>query len=163
LELLNEIGLDIDNYFFACLLVTCCLLCKVAMIFNLHNSQQAHTVLKDLWPKIKETLQAGKQLRLEVKKATRSTDQNDMFHALIDKVYKAMKGAGSEWLADDWKRLLIDQWANETGRKIGKIAPSLDGQRVVQLGLQSHKFTKEEGSEFIEWLLCWMAEKGIET
>ncbi len=133
------------------------------MIVNLHNSEQAHIVLKNLWPKIKETLQAGKQLRLEVKKATRSTDQNDMFHALIDQVAKAMKDAGSEWSADDWKRLLIDQWANETGRKLGKIAPSLDGQRVVQLGLQSHKFTKEEGSEFIEWLLCWMADKGIET
>jgi hypothetical protein len=133
------------------------------MIISLHNPQQAHTVLKDLWPKIKETLQAGKQLRLEVKKATRSTDQNDMFHALIDMVAKQMKLAGSEWTAEDWKRLLIDAWANETGRKIGKIAPSLDGQRVVQLGLQSHKFTKEEGSEFIEWLLAWMADKGIET
>jgi hypothetical protein len=48
-------------------------------------------------------------------------------------------------------------------RKIGKVAPSLDGERVVQLGLQSHKFTVEEGSEFIEWLLAWMADKGIET
>ena len=132
------------------------------MIFTLHNSQQAHTVIKDLWPKIKDNLEAGKQLRLEIKKATRSTDQNDMFHALIDQVAKAMKGAGSDWSSDDWKRLLIDQWANETGRKLGKVAPSLDGQRVVQLGLQSHKFTVEEGSEFIEWLLCWMAEKGIE-
>ena len=133
------------------------------MIFTLHNSQQAHIVLKDLWPKIKETLQAGKQLRLEVKKATRSNQQNDLFHALIDKIYKAMKVVGSAWSADDWKRLLIDQWAHETGRKIGKVAPSLDGERVVQLGLQSHKFTVEEGSEFIEWLMAWMAEKGIET
>jgi hypothetical protein len=133
------------------------------MIFTLQNSEQAHIVLKDLWPKIKETLQAGKQLRLEVKKATRSNQQNDMFHALIDKIYKAMKVVGSAWSADDWKRLLIDQWAHETGRKIGKVAPSLDGERVVQLGLQSHKFTVEEGSEFIEWLMAWMAEKGIET
>lgn len=133
------------------------------MIFTLHNSQQAHTVLKDLWPKIKETLQAGKQLRLEVKKTNRSNEQNDMFHALIDKIYKAMKVIGSAWSADDWKRLLIDQWAHETGRKIGKVAPSLDGERVVQLGLQSHKFTVEEGSEFIEWLMAWMADKGIEA
>jgi len=152
-----------DFVYFVGVLGANCFVCEVTMIFTLHNSQQAHTVLKDLWPKIKETLQAGKQLRLEVKKATRSTDQNDMFHALIDKVYKAMKLAGSTWVADDWKRLLIDQWAHETGRKIGKVAPSLDGERVVQLGLQSHKFTVEEGSEFIEWLLCWMAEKGIET
>jgi len=64
---------------------------------------------------------------------------------------------------NEGKRQSAIQWANETGRKLGKIAPSLDGQRVVQLGLQSHKFTKEEGSEFIEWLLCWMADKGIET
>ena len=135
----------------------------ICMIINLHNAQQAHTVLKDLWPKIKENLQAGKQLRLEIKKATRTTDQNDMFHALIDQVAKAMKAVGSEWSPEDWKRLLIDQWANETGRKISKVAPSLDGQRVVQLGLQSHKFTKEEGSEFIEWLLAWMADKGIEA
>jgi len=32
----------------------------------------------------------------------------------------------------------------------------------VQLGLQSRKFTREQGSEFIEWLLAWAAEKGIE-
>lgn len=133
------------------------------MIIRLNNPQQAHSALKDLWVKIKENLQAGHELRLEVKKATRSTDQNDMFHALIDKISKEMRAVGSEWTAEDWKRLLIDAWANETNRKIGKIAPSLDGQRVVQLGLQSHKFTKEEGSEFIEWLLAWMADKGIQA
>jgi hypothetical protein len=133
------------------------------MIFTLHDSQQAHTVLKDLWPKIKETLQAGNQLRLEIKKAKRSTDQNALFHALFNKISLEMAKVGSKWVADDWKRLLIDQWAHETDRKIGKVAPSLDGERVVQLGLQSHKFTKEEGSEFIEWLMCWMADKGIEA
>lgn len=132
------------------------------MIFTLHNSQQAHTVLKDLWPKIKETLQAGKQLRLEIKKTSRSTDQNALFHALFNKISLEMAKVGSKWIADDWKRLLIDQWAHETNRKIGKVAPSLDGERVVQLGLQSHKFTVEEGSEFIEWLMAWMADKGIE-
>ena len=133
------------------------------MNITLYSPQQAHTVLKDLWPKIKETLQAGKKLRLEVIRSTRSSDQNAMFHSLIDLVAKQMKAAGSAWSSDDWKRLLIDQWAHETGRKIGKVAPSLDGERVVQLGMQSHKFTVEEGSEFIEWLLCWMAEKGIEA
>ena len=133
------------------------------MIFTLHNSQQAHTVLKDLWPKIKETLQAGKQLRLEIKKTSRSTDQNALFHALFNKISLEMAKVGSKWIANDWKRLLIDQWAHETNRKIGKVAPSLDGERVVQLGLQSHKFTVEEGSEFIEWLMAWMADKGIEA
>jgi hypothetical protein len=133
------------------------------MNITLYSPEQAHIVLKDLWPKIKETLQTGKKLRLEVKRSTRSSDQNAMFHSLIDLVAKQMKAAGSAWSSDDWKRLLIDQWAHETGRKIGKVAPSLDGERVVQLGLQSHKFTVDEGSEFIEWLMAWMAEKGIQA
>ena len=139
------------------------LLCEGNMIITLQNPEQAHSVLKDLWPKMKDALQAGKRLRLEVKRSTRSSDQNAMFHSLIDTVAKQMKAAGSAWSSDDWKRLLIDQWAHETGRKIGKVAPSLDGERVVQLGLQSHKFTVDEGSEFIEWLMAWMAEKGIEA
>ena len=133
------------------------------MNITLYSPEQAHLVLKDLWPKIKESLQTGKKLRLEVKRSTRSSDQNAMFHSLIDLVAKQMKAAGSAWSSDDWKRLLIDQWAHETGRKIGKVAPSLDGERVVQLGLQSHKFTVDEGSEFIEWLMAWMAEKGIQA
>ena len=132
-----------------------------SMVITLQNAEQAHMVLKNLWPKMKDALQSGKHLRLEVKRSTRSTDQNAMFHSLIDTIAKEMKQAGSAWSTDDWKRLLIDQWAHETGRKMGKVAPSLDGERVVQLGLQSHKFTVEEGSEFIEWLMAWMADKGI--
>jgi hypothetical protein len=131
------------------------------MIFQLYSAQQGHQVLNEVWPKIKESLLAGKKMRLEVKQARRSTEQNDMFHALIANISKAMATAGSKWTPDDWKRLLIDQWAHETGRKIGKVAPSLDGERVVQLGLQSHKFTVEESSEFITWLEVWMIEKSI--
>ena len=135
----------------------------LSVIVTLQNTEQAHMVLKTLWPKMKDALQSGKQLRLEVKRATRSTDQNAMFHALFHKISLEMAKVGSNWDADDWKRLLIDAWANETGRKIGRVVPSLDGQRVVQLGAQSHKFTVEEGSEFIEWLMAWMADKGIEA
>jgi hypothetical protein len=133
------------------------------MIIHLNNPQQAAVMMNEIWPKIKEGLQANKRFRLEIKQARRSTDQNDMFHALIYKIAIQMKKIGSTWTADDWKRLLIDQWAHETSRHFGTTIPSLDGQRVVQLGIQSHRFTIEEGSEFIEWLLAWMTDKGIET
>ena len=119
--------------------------------------------MKDLWPKVKESLALGKKLRLEIKQSRRSTEQNDMFHSIIAQISQKMGEAGSTWTADDWKRLLIDQWAHETGRKIGKVAPSLDGERVVQLGLQSHKFTVEDSSEFIEFLIAWATNKGIDV
>jgi hypothetical protein len=56
---------------------------------------------------------------------------------------------------------LIDQWANDTDRKIGRLVQSLDGERIVQLGMQSRRFSKEDASEFIEWLEAWGATNGI--
>jgi len=125
---------------------------------------QAHKELMNvIWPTLKAMLTAGKKMSIEIKQSSRSSEQNNMFHSLIDKIAKAMKVAGSDWTADDWKRLLIDQWAHETGKKIGKVCPSLDGERIVQLGLQSHKFTTAEGADFIEFLFAWASQKGIDV
>ena len=91
----------------------------------------------------------------------RSTDQNAMFHALIQDVARQAQHQGFKWDAEDWKRFLVDQWAAETGRKTGRVAPSLDSERVVQLGMQTRKFTKADASEFTEWLLAWGQHNGI--
>lgn len=132
------------------------------MIYELNNPQQARQVLQLLWPEMKEYFAGGDKMVLQVKKATRSISQNAKFHAMISAIAIAMRGAGSKWTDDDWKRLLIDQWAHDTGRKIGRVAPSLDDERVVQLGWQSHKFTVNDAADFIEWLYSWACEKGIE-
>jgi hypothetical protein len=50
----------------------------------------------------------------------------------------------------------------ETEDKQGKIVPNLDGTGIVQLGLQTRKFTKEQASEFVEWLYAWSANNGID-
>ena len=123
---------------------------------------QAHKeMMTVIWPKLKSMLMAGHKMTIEIKQSRRSTEQNAMFHSLIGKISKQMAAAGSTWTADDWKRLLVDQWAHDTNRKIGKVCPSLDGERIVQLGLQSHKFTTSESSEFIEFLYAWAANKGL--
>jgi hypothetical protein len=125
---------------------------------------QAHKeMLTVIWPTLKSMLMAGHRMTIEIKQSKRSVEQNAMFHAIITKISKQMKAAGSTWTADDWKRLLIDQWAHDTDRKIGKVCPSLDGERIVQLGLQSYEFTTSESSDFIEFLLAWSAQKGIDV
>ena len=125
---------------------------------------QAHKeMLTVIWPMLKSMLIAGHRMTIEIKQSKRSVEQNAMFHSLISKISKSMKAAGSTWTADDWKRLLIDQWAHDTDRKIGKVCPSLDGERIVQLGLQSYEFTTTESSDFIEFLLAWAAQKGIDV
>lgn len=132
------------------------------MIFELSSPEQARLLVSRLWPELKANLMLGHRMRLEVRKATRSTDQNSKFHAMIGAIGALMRSAGSEWSDDDWKRLLIDQWSHETSRDFGKVAPSLDGERVVQLGWQSRKFSTEDASEFIEWLYAWAAQRDIE-
>jgi len=123
---------------------------------------QAHKeMLTVIWPMLKSMLMAGHRMTIEIKQSKRSVEQNSMFHSMIDKIAKQMATAGSTWTSDDWKRLLIDQWAHDTNRKIGKVCPSLDGERIVQLGLQSHKFTTTESSEFIEFLYAWATNKGL--
>jgi hypothetical protein len=131
---------------------------KVTVWEPVQGEKELMTVV---WPMLKSMLMAGHRMTIEIKQSKRSGEQNSMFHSMIDKIAKQMAAAGSTWTADDWKRLLIDQWAHDTNRKIGKVCPSLDGERIVQLGLQSHKFTTSESSEFIEFLHAWAANKGL--
>jgi len=133
------------------------------MKITLHNAQQAHQVVTDIYQKMKPHLIGGKKFTLEVTSETRSQPQNEMYHAIIGQIAKQANHAGAKWDGESWKRFLIDQWASETGRSAGKVAPSLDGQRVVQLGLQSRKFNKADASEFTEWLICWATDKGFEV
>jgi hypothetical protein len=46
-------------------------------------------------------------------------------------------------------------------KTISKVMPSIDGERVVQLGHQSRRFTKEQAISFTEWLLYWANTNGV--
>ena len=132
------------------------------MQYKLENSKQAHVLVVDLWAKIKVALDAGRRLTIEVKPENKSRDQEEMYHSLIATIAKQAQHQGAKWDAESWKRFLVDQWAADTGRKAGRVAASLDGERVVQLGIQTRKFNKEEGAEFIEFLFAWAAGVGID-
>lgn len=117
--------------------------------------------MNSVWPKVKEALASGKQLTLEIKAANKSRDQEEKYHAMIGEIAKQAQHLGAKWDAESWKRLLVWQFCNDTGMDAGKIIPSLDGSGIVQLGQQTRKFTKEQASEFVEWLNAWGAEHGV--
>lgn len=96
-------------------------------------------------------------------KTTRSDQQNKLMHSIIGQIAKQAKIHGSRWTAESFKRFLIDQWAHENGESasVSKVMPSIDGLRVVQLGLQSRRFTKEQAISFTEWLLYWANTNGV--
>ena len=94
--------------------------------------------------------------------APKTRAQEEKYHAMIGEIAAQAKHLGATWGAEDWKRLLLDKFARETGRSHGKVIPNLDGNGVVEVGILSRKFGLEDGSEFIEFLNAWAAEHGIE-
>lgn len=92
----------------------------------------------------------------------RTVDQNALYHSIIQQIAVQAAHLGSKWDAESWKRLLLDKFAKETGKPRGRVIPNLDGDGVVEVGLLSRKFTKQDASEFVEWLLWWTSENGVE-
>ena len=131
------------------------------MKYQLDNEEQALALMRNLWPKIKDALNAGRQLTLEVKAAKRSCPQNDKYHAMIAEISQQAQHMGAKWSAEDWKRLLVDQFCKDAGISHGKVIPSLDSSGIVQLGFQTRDFTKEQASEFVEFLQAWAATNGV--
>ena len=131
------------------------------MKYDLDSPEQATTLMQSLWPKVKESLKAGKKLSLEIKAASKSREQERLYHELIGQVAKQAQHMGAKWDSETWKRLLVDKYCRETGLN-SQIMANLDNDGLVQLGFQTRKFSKEQASEFVEFLLAWCADNGIE-
>ena len=132
------------------------------MRYNLIDKSQAKSLMTILWPKVLDALDAGRKLTLEVKDAKRSNEQNEKFHAIIGDIAKQAQHLGAKWDAEDWKRLLVQEFCKDKGLPASRVIPNLSGDGICQLGQQTRKFTKEQASEFVEFLLAWCAENGIE-
>ena len=93
--------------------------------------------------------------------------QEEKYHAMIGDIAKQIEHAGRKWDAESMKRLLVDDFAEEMRlagtplRHDGSVTPSLDGSRIVQLGIQTRRFTIREASAFIEYLNAQGALHGV--
>ena len=125
------------------------------------TKENATALMGSVWPKVKEALATGKHLTLEIKDASKSREQEKLYHELIGQIAKQASHMGSKWDAESWKRLLVDQFCKDSGIKTGVVIPNLSGDGIVQLGMQTRKFTKEQASEFVEWLHAWGATNGV--
>ena len=131
------------------------------MKYDLDSYEQAQALMSNLWPKVREALVYGKKLTIEIKAQSKSRDTEKLYHELIGQIAKQAQHLGAKWSAEDFKRLLVDQFVREIGLAGGKVIPNLDGTGILQLGIQTRNFTQEQGSQFIEWLYAWGATNGI--
>ena len=121
---------------------------------------QAHALTED--EQIKAALAAGHVLILTIERERKTRIQEEKYHAIIGEIAAVATHAGCKLDAESFKRLLLDKFARDTGRPVGRLLPNLDGTGVVDVGIQSRRFTVADASEFIEWLHAWCADNGVE-
>jgi hypothetical protein len=131
------------------------------MIFHFESESQASALMAKVWPKVKDSLKAGKLLRMEIKAESKSRDQEQKYHAMLWEIAEQASHIGAKWDAEDWKRLLVDKFVREELSEVTKVIPNLDNNGIVQLGLQTRNFTKEQAMDFITFLEAWGANNGI--
>lgn len=130
-------------------------------ILREHNARDR---MKSVWDFACQILQhPGKAARVRIEECqpTRSLDQNAMFHAICGDIAKQKTWAGHKLDTEAWKRLLVDAWARAEGKQQGRIVPSLDGNSIVNLGIQTRRLKVMEMSELIEFAQAWCAENDV--
>ena len=96
-------------------------------------------------------------------------EQEEKYHAMIGDIARQTTYAGRKWGAEDMKRILIDEFADamrEAGTPLhhdtdGRLIPSENGRRIIQLGIQSREFWVKEAAQFIEFLYAWGADRDV--
>ena len=119
--------------------------------------------IREVWQQMKQALDSGVPLVMEITRENRSLPQNALIHSIISQISAQTQHLGSTWDTESWKRLLVDAYTREQwSGTSGQVIPNLTGDGIVQLGLQTRKFTKQHASEFSEWLMAWCAQNGVE-
>lgn len=94
--------------------------------------------------------------RIEFKETKRSLPQNDLMWALLTEVAQQMEHGGRKYSADEWKAIFLHAF----GREISFL-PSLDLKTFLPIELSSSDLSKQEMTDFIEFILKEGTERGV--
>jgi phage-related protein len=128
--------------------------------FTLRNLQQGHEVLRRAWEHCKPWLAAGHRLVVEVRPATRSTDQNSRLHAVLGDIAKQVEWSGARRDIDTWKRLMTAAWLRARGESV-EFLPAIDGHGVDIVFRRTSTLTVAECGELMEFVEAWGSERGV--
>jgi hypothetical protein len=128
------------------------------------DAMNARPTMARAWDEAQRIIGLGKRASVKVDeaKSRRTLDQNAKFHAICHEVAQQCVWAGKARDAEAWKRLFLDAWARATQRRQVEIVPSLDGESVVHLGVQSRSLPVDDMSELLEFVIAWCADNQVE-
>lgn len=125
-----------------------------------------------LLPKVKEYIVKGIEaygaVEVTLTKVTRTIAQNALWHAQIGEIAKQTKFNGSELTPEGAKEYLVLVFAFELEQDqrplkqgITQIPSRKSETGWMPVPPKTSKFDIDEGSEFIEWLFAYGAERGV--
>lgn len=127
------------------------------------DAEHARDRMIAIWRIVNEYLLAGKDVRIRIdeKQATRTLEQNDKFHAICSDIAKQKMWAG-QWIdTEGWKRLLMDSWARAENRIQVRVVPSLDGQSIVNLGIQTRNMRVADMADLIAFAEAYAIDNEV--
>lgn len=99
----------------------------------------------------------GKPWTLELRERTRTDEQNDALHGLIDQIIKQRPmHNGIRMDKALWKAAFMQAMGEEI-----RFTPTLDGKSVFPIGLSTSRLSVARFTELIEFVLAWCATEGL--
>lgn len=94
---------------------------------------------------------------------TRSSGQNDLFHALLARIAASgVQWAGKKRSAAEWKTLIVSGHTVAAENQDPELIPGLEGE-LVSLRESTAAMSRRRSSSLIEYTLAFMAAHGIPT
>lgn len=93
---------------------------------------------------------------VSVREPTRNLEQNALLHAELQDIANTTLWAGKKRDVETWKRLFTSAWLRARGEPVD-ILPALDGHGVDIVYYPTHRMTKAQMSELIDYIGAWRA------
>lgn len=94
--------------------------------------------------------------RVEFKASKRTLPQNDLLWALLTEVSQQLDLGGKRYEPSQWKAIFLHAFGREVS-----FLPSLDQKTFLPIELSSSDLSKDEMTDFIEFILKESAERGV--
>lgn len=125
------------------------------LIIRCWEPVQAHkAMMSQLWPMLKAMTTAGHRMVIELRKDTRSLEQNSRLWAMLTDVSNQVDWYGRKLTPTEWKCVFSAALRKQD------VVPGLDGGFVV-LGLSTSQMTRAEMSDLQTLIEAFGAERGV--
>ena len=94
--------------------------------------------------------------RIEFKASKRTLPQNDLLWALLTEIAQQVEHNGRKYEPSQWKAIFLHAFGREV-----TFLPSLDGKTFLPIELSSSDLSKDEMTDFIEFIMKEAAERGV--